>query len=371
MKTYCLSLLLLIIGLTESFGETSPRLNTPIADNFIHENACDTILIDQDGVPVRIIGSIDKVKGTRLRIKSCDGKITQFYDHEKVISLNGVPFSSWLANYFPESTCDTILIDQDGVPVRIIGLIDKIKSTSLRIKFCERTFIRSLDYENIISINSIPISTWIASMQPKSKRFVKVVLQDGTKYAGELLAETDKEISLRTYEGDSLRVQTANVESVSPQEFDLLIVRKKNQKIKRVIKNGEGTGFWLKENIKMKRGILQNINPASIDVGSNTFQLYQLEAFSPKRYKSDLRALLFILSGLLLAGAYIALLIIWFFTLLGVGPDDLRWTAIFGAMGLPLILIQFPLKFSFKKYDFIPAPKDQNWEKGDFHHPED
>lgn len=365
MKTYCLSLLLLIIGLTESFGETSPRLNTPIADNFIHENACDTILIDQDGVPVRIIGSIDKVKGTRLRIKSCDGKITQFYDHEKVISLNGVPFSSWLDAYLPKNICDTILVSKKGGPLKIVGRLENLTASRLRVKSCDGTTTQYYNHQKIISLNGVPFSTWLASQLPENKRFVKIKLQEGTEYEGEVLSETDEKISIRTYEGDSLIIPSEKITNILPIEYILLVVNKKNQKIKRVIRNGDGTGFWLKESLKMKKGVLQNINPLSLDMGTSTYLLHQFDSFSNKNYKGDRRVIFFLLGGLIFICSSILWLIAWWDSYYyGEDAKLRRWPAYLTGMVLSFALFRFSVKLSHKKYDFIAAPKDQNWEKG-------
>ncbi|MEM7514563.1 MAG: hypothetical protein AAF388_26780 [Bacteroidota bacterium] len=365
MKTYGLSLLLILMGMTKSFGETSPRLIEPITDDFFYENACDTILIDQDGVPVRIIGSVDKIKGTRLRIKSCDGKITQFYDHEKVISLNGVPFSSWLADYLPKNVCDTILVNKKGGPVKIIGRLENLTGSRLRIKSCGGTTIQYYNHEKIISLNGIPFATWLNSQLPENKHFVKVKLREGNEYEGEVLSETDEKISICTYEGDSLDILPEEITNILPIEYVLLVVNKKNQKIKRIIRNGDGTGFWLKESLKMKKGVLQNINPLSLDVGTNTYLLHQFDSFSNKNYNGDRRVIFSLLGGLIFIGSSILWLIAWWDSYNGGEDAKLRrWPAYATGMVFSFALFWLSIKLTNKKHNFIAAPKDQNWEKG-------
>ena len=132
--------------------------------------------------------------------------------------------------------CDTIIVDNDGGLLRIVGKIGKTMKGKIRITSCRSKFEKYYNEGEIISVNGTPFTDWLKSQKPQDKVFVEVILPDSSRYGGLLLKETDEKISLENYEGDSLTFIKGELSSFRQQEFVILMVKRSNQKIKRVLR---------------------------------------------------------------------------------------------------------------------------------------
>ncbi len=164
----------------------------------------------------------------------------------------------------------------------------------------------------------------------------------------------------------NVNTQPQGISQSDPSSYRLLITKRKNEKPIGNLFVGDFVHYWLPEDQKPRKGILEDLRPDSMYINSQWIKLYQLKALSPYSNFEKKRTLQVLgnLGFSLLTGAYAFLQGLLIFSAFGYSYEEEDTTASFitgfiVAIGTFSIYsqIQRKLKFKPKKYLFQILPQ--------------